>query len=179
MFDALTKAGWNSLCPTVGGICALDGNQAFLMWENVVDGQVKLTYLRCIHDTWFVVSSEGFSLAGQLASKCQFKDRDSVTLYYEDQDGTVRIALTRSVSDNCRMEWTMSHLGINNNDISAIAYCDKIDFNSYLITIELEFQGQSSTATYELTSDISGAEVNRSWLLDVIFNLVMATGKRG
>lgn len=178
MFDALTKAGWNSLCPTVGGICALDGNQAFLMWKDVVDGQVTLTYLRCIHDTWFVVSSEEFSLAGQLASKCQFKDRDSVTFYYEDQGGTVRISLKRSVCDNCRMEWTMSHLGINNNNISAIAYCDQTNFNSYLITIEWESQGLSNTATYELTVDISGSEENRSWLLDAIFSLVMATGKR-
>ena len=35
-----------------------------------------------------------------------------------------------------------------------------------------------NTATYELTVDISGSEENRSWLLDAIFNLVMATGKR-
>lgn len=176
MFTALTKAGWYSLCPSVGGICALDGNQAFLMWKDSVDGHVKLTYLSCVYDEWFVVSSEEFSLVGKLPSKCQFKDKDSVTFYYEDQDGTVRIALTRSVFDNCKMEWTLSYLGINNSNINAIAFCDKSDFNSYLITIEWESQGVSHTVTYEITADITDSEENRSWLLDRIFNLVMATG---
>lgn len=48
---------------------------------------------------------------------------------------------------------------------------------NFHITIEWESQGLSNTATYELTADISGSEENRSWLLDRIFNLVMATGK--
>lgn len=175
MTTVLNELGWSEDCPSIGGICALDGNQAFIMWESGISKQINLTYLEQIGSDWEVSESVEFLVYGTMATKCLFTDSNTVTLYYGTSENimaaTARIVLKRHRSEAGKNEWSLSEIIINTSSLDVIAYCDRLVTNRYRVTLECGCLDTTHSVTFETEGNVHNSAPQAPSLLSEIYSI--------
>ena len=175
MATALNELGWSVDCPSIGGICALDGNQAFVMWESGISKQINLTYLEQISNVWKISESVEFFVYGTMATKCLFTDSNTVTLYYGTSENimaaTARIVLKRHRSEDRKNEWSLSEIIINTSSLDVIAYCDRLVTNRYRVTLECGCLDTTHSVTFETEGNVHNSAPKAPALLSEIYSI--------
>lgn len=177
MTTALIKLGWSVDCPSIGGICALDGNQAFVMWESGISKQINLTYLEQIGGVWEVSESVELFIDGTMPTKCLFTDSNTVTLHYGTSENlmaaTARIVLIRHRSEDENSEWILSEIIINTSNLDVIAYCDRLDTDRYRVTLECGCLDTTHSMTFETEANVHNSSREAPSLLSEIYRIAL------